>query len=215
MINPCSTWLWVEGGCWAGVGEGAGRTGAPTCCSGSSLSCIRTCFWEGDEVMMRRKDGRWKEGTYWMQESCDRSHILYKTSAQWSVGDILFRFSLHFFFFYHIWWNRWSTLLKGCSRFKPTLLFSSCLAACLHGGCQIEEPEDQKNNKVSSQNLVTSHVHLQCWYLLFGWSVQLFVFHLNIKVNIYILQSTNVLKMIRIMIFQSVWNHYCVKFSAL
>lgn len=24
----------------------------------------------------------------------------------------------------------------------PTLLFSSCLAACLHGGCQIEDPED-------------------------------------------------------------------------
>lgn len=29
-----------------------------------------------------------------------------------------------------------------------TLLFSSCLAACLHGGCQIEDPEEQ-NKPVS------------------------------------------------------------------
>lgn len=28
----------------SGVWVGAGRTGAPTCCSGTSLSCIRTCF---------------------------------------------------------------------------------------------------------------------------------------------------------------------------
>lgn len=41
MNNPCSRWLWVVVG--VGVG-GAGHTGAPTCCSGSSLSCIRTCF---------------------------------------------------------------------------------------------------------------------------------------------------------------------------
>jgi len=33
----------------------------------------------------------------------------------------------------------------------PTLLFSSCLAACLHGGCQMEDPEhrDMKTGAVT------------------------------------------------------------------
>lgn len=64
MQQICKLWVVVTG---AGERRGA-PTGAPTCCSGSSLSCIRTCFWEGHEVMMRMEGGWWKEGTRWTPE---------------------------------------------------------------------------------------------------------------------------------------------------
>lgn len=57
LNNPCSRWLWGEGN-WVGFWL-RGRTGAPTCCSRPSLSCIRTCFWEGEGWRwgMRKGDG--------------------------------------------------------------------------------------------------------------------------------------------------------------
>lgn len=85
----CFRWLWINhaadgygwglgGGGWR-VG-GARHTGAPTCCSGSSLSCIRTCFWGGHEVMMRMEGGRWEEGGHLLnprvKPSCDCCYAL-------------------------------------------------------------------------------------------------------------------------------------------
>lgn len=32
--------------------------------------------------------------------------------------------------------------------FLPTLLFSSCFAACLHGGCQIEDPDETQTTTI-------------------------------------------------------------------
>lgn len=80
-----------------GGGWGVARhTGAPTCCSGSSLSCIRTCFWEGHEVMMRMEGGRWKEGGHLLDARvkalCDWCYTLHGASAQGRLTHTLFLF---------------------------------------------------------------------------------------------------------------------------
>lgn len=53
--------------------------------------------------------------------------------------------------------------------FPPTLLFSSCLAACLHGGCQMDDPTDTE--KLSEPSLYTYMVTvISAW--LVDWLVQ-------------------------------------------
>lgn len=150
MNNPCSRWLWVGG---------AGHTGAPTCCSGSSLSCIRTCFWEGHEVTMRMEGGQWKEATYWTPV-CNLTGLVLHFMQRLCSG-MPHSHSPCIFCFIFWEWRRdpvhcLHTQQQVCRRFQPTLLFSSCLAACLHGGCQIDEPEDRQNKTC----LVSQSIHL-------------------------------------------------------
>lgn len=56
----------------------------------------------------------------------------------------------------------------------PTLLFSSCLAACLHGGCQIDDPEDtETNSTICTFMLLKVGQILQKWFSLMNYLIDL------------------------------------------
>lgn len=52
--------------------------------------------------------------------------------------------------------------------YQLTLLFSSCLAACLHGGCQIVDPEDKGKYFQNYFQHLQSTMHrvsmMYCWW---------------------------------------------------